>query len=290
MKNIKNFDELINLAISKKSTIAVAAANDSNIIEACVLASKKGLANFILVGDKSKIREITDEFEIIDEPDAVKAASTAVSLVREGKASSLMKGSCETSTILKAALNRETGIRTDKKLSHLAAFEVPSYHKLLFVTDAAINIAPNFEDKKAILENAVMALNNIDLKPKVALLAAKEKIDEKMPVTIEYGEIVRLHKEGFLHNSVIEGPLALDNAVSKESCEIKGIKTEVGGDADLLFTPNIESGNILYKSLSFLCGAKTGGIVLGALCPIILTSRADSPYSKLVSIALSLVF
>ena len=285
---MKTFDDLIRLASSKKSKIAVAAAACENVLEACLLAYEKGLADFILVGDKEKIA--TDKFEIIDEKDMMKASEIAVSLVKQGKASALMKGLVDTSLILKAALNKETGIRTDKKLSHLAAFELPSYHKLLFMTDAAINIAPNLEEKKAILQNAVEALNSAGLSPKVALLAAKEKVDPKMPVTLEYEEIISSHKNGFLPKAIIEGPLALDNAVSKEACEIKGIKTEIGGNTDLLFAPNIESGNVLYKSLAFLANAKTGGVVLGAARPIILTSRADSTESKLLSIALSLVF
>ncbi|MCL1924036.1 MAG: phosphate acyltransferase [Defluviitaleaceae bacterium] len=295
---MKNFEELIKLASSKKSKIAVAAASDENVLEACLLAYERNLADFILIGDKEKILKTTvgssnisnDKFEILDEKDMAKASEIAVSLVKENKASALMKGLVDTSIILKAALHKENGIRTDRKLSHLAAFEVKDYHKLLFLTDAAINIAPTLEDKKSILENAVLSLNNLGFSPKVALLAAKEKVDPKMPVTLEYEEIVKDHKNGFLPKSSIEGPLALDNAVSKEACEIKGIKTEIGGDVDLLFTPNIESGNVLYKSLTFLAGAKTGGVVLGAQRPIILTSRSDSAEAKLLSIALSLVF
>ena len=287
---MKNFEDLIKSASFKKSTVVVAAATCPSVISACSLAYEKGLSNFILVGNKLEIEKITTKFEVIDEPDTVKAVDKAVSLVKGGVAQSLMKGLCETSTILKAVLNKESGIRTNKKLSHLAAFEVPTYHKLLFVTDAAINISPNIDDKKDILENSVNALNKLGLTPKVALLAAKEVLDAKMPVTLEYEQIVKQHENGFLKNSIIEGPLALDNAISLDSCKIKGIETKVGGDVDLLFAPNIESGNILYKSLSFLANAKTAGIVLGAARPIILTSRSDSVSSKLTSIALSLVF
>jgi len=230
-------------------------------------------------------------FELINETDDVEACRIAVKLVSEGKASALMKGLIDTSVIMKAVLDKEIGIREGRKLSHIGVFELPSYHKLLFVSDAAININPDFETKKEIIQNAVNALKNLGVeKPKVALLAAKEKADGKMPVTLEYLELVKMAKDGVISNCILEGPLALDNAVSKESIEIKGIKSEVGGDADLLICPDIEAGNILYKSLAFLAKAKNGGVVIGAKQPIILTSRADSSESKLVSIALGILF
>ena len=178
-------------------------------------------------------------------------------------------------------------MRTGRKLSHVAVFELAHYHKLLYLTDAAINIAPTLEDKVQIIQNAVEALNRLGIAaPKTALLAAKEKVDEKMPVTMDWATIVDMHLPG----AVIDGPLALDNAVSKEACEIKGIDSPVGGDADLLVAPDIEAGNVLYKALVFLANARCGGVVLGAKRPIILTSRADSADSKLISIALSVLF
>lgn len=277
-----------------KSVVSVAACTDLHVLEACVQAAEKGLAGFILVGDKTKTQKIACEagldistFEIVDEPDDLLACKKAVSLVANGTASALMKGLIDTSVIMRAALDRETGIRTGRKLSHVAAFELPTYHKLLFLTDAAINIAPTLEDKVQIIQNAVEALNNLGIAaPKTALLAAKEKVDEKMPVTLEWAEIVKMQ----LPNCVVDGPLALDNAVSKEACEIKGITSPIGGDADLLIAPDIEAGNVLYKALAFLANARCGGVVLGAKRPIILTSRADSADSKLISIALSVLF
>lgn len=280
--------------------VAVACAADAHVLEACAAAVQNGIAGFILVGDEGKIAQIAAEhgidttpFTIVHETDNEAACAAAVALVAEGRANALMKGAIDTSVVMKAALNREAGMRTGKKLSHVAAFEVAGYHKLLYVTDAAINIAPDLEAKKEILANALSALHNLGVaRPKVALLAAKEKADDKMPVTLEYIDIVAEHRAGdfFSDNAVIDGPLALDNAVSAESCEIKGIKSPVGGDADLLFCPDIEAGNILYKSLAFLAGAKSGGVVVGAKRPIILTSRADSAESKLISIALAVLF
>jgi len=276
------------------SIVSVAACADLHVLESCVSGADKGLAGFILVGDIAKTHKIADEagldisrFEKINEPDDLLACKKAVGLVADGTASALMKGLVDTSVIMRAALDRETGIRTGRKLSHIAAFELPTYHKLLFLTDAAINIAPNLEDKVQIIQNAVEALNNMGIvMPKTALLAAKEKVDDKMPVTLEYEKIVKMQ----LPDCIIDGPLALDNAVSKEACEIKGIDSPVGGDADLLVAPDIEAGNVLYKSLAFLANARCGGVVLGAKRPIILTSRADSADSKLISIALSVLF
>ncbi|MDR2166278.1 MAG: bifunctional enoyl-CoA hydratase/phosphate acetyltransferase [Clostridiales bacterium] len=296
---IKNFDEVFRLAKEKKSTVAVAAADSAHILEMAAEAVGQGIASMILVGDASKIFALAkemniniDNFEIVDEADEFAACQAAVELVKSGRATALMKGDTETSTIMRAVLCRETGIRAGKKLSHVAVFETPNYHKLLFAADCAVNIAPDFDTKIDIIENTVDALRNMGINlPKVALLAAKEKVDDKMPITQEYAQIVALHKSGErMQNCIVDGPLALDNAVSVEACEIKGINSPVGGDADILFCPNIEAGNILYKSLSFITKAKNGGVVLGAKRPIILTSRADSAESKLISIALSVLF
>jgi len=280
-------------ANSSGAVVSVAACADLHVLEACVSAAEKGLAGFILVGDIAKTKTMANEngfdisgFELVDETDDVFACKKAVSLVAEGRATALMKGIVDTSVIMRAALDKEAGMRTGRKLSHIAAFEVAGYHKLLFITDAAINIAPTINDRLQIIQNAVEALNNLGLaKPKVALLAAKEKADEKMPVTVECAELAKME----IPNCIMDGPLALDNAVSAEACEIKGISSPVGGDADLLVAPDIEAGNVLYKSLAFLGNARVGGVVLGAKRPIILTSRADSADSKLISIALAVV-
>ena len=298
-KRITKLSHLYEVAASRdKTAVSVACAGDLHVLEAAKEAAGQDIADFIFVGDEQKIRSIANDLEfdvsgaqIVNELDPEIACKKAVSFVNTGEASALMKGLVDTSVIMKATLNKEEGMRAGKKLSHLAVFECVSFHKLLFVTDAAINIAPALEEKIEIIENAVMAVVNLGIgKPKVALLAAKEKADPKMPVTLEITEIVQKHKSGVFQNAVVDGPFALDNAVSEESARIKGISSPVAGDADILVAPNIESANILYKSLAFLGGAKNGGVVIGAKRPVILTSRADSSESKLISIALGVLF
>ena len=311
---IKHISDLYKRASqSATATVCVACAEDINVLEAVEAA--KNIARFILVGDAQKIRLSAvaakadiSRSEIIDEPDPEAACKAAVRLVVSGKAQALMKGQVDTSVIMKAVLDKEAGMRTGRKLSHLAVFELPTYHKLLFVTDAAINIAPDIDAKREIIRNAVEAVLALGIEmPKVALLAAKEKSDPKMPVTTEAAELTGYHKTLktldvatvppsididevlFAGRYHLDGPLALDNAVSRESVEIKGIISPVGGDADILVCPDIEAGNILYKSLAFLANAKNGGVVLGAKRPVILTSRADSAESKLISIALGIL-
>jgi phosphate butyryltransferase len=274
--------------------IAVAAAQEHTALEAVVDAYKHGLAQPVLVGDRAGIEAIARElginlspFELIEEADPVRAAAKAVELVRTGKADMLMKGIIDTSVILKAALNKETGINAGRLVSHVAVFETAHYHKLLIVTDAAINIAPDLPAKLDIIASAVQAARALGVaKPKVALLAAVEKVNyDKMPCTVDAAIITQMNRRGQVKGCVVDGPLALDNAVSAESARIKKIVSEVAGDADILIAPDIEAGNILYKSLLDLGGAKGAGIVMGAAKPIVLTSRADSAETKLASIA-----
>ena len=295
---IKTLAKLLEKAShTTEACVSVAAAHDPHVLEAVWMASEAGIADFILVGDEEKIEGYAKElgmdcsrFEIIHEVDDEMACAIAVDQVRVGLATALMKGLVDTSVIMKAVLHRERGIRGGNKLTHLAAFEVSAYHKLLFVTDAAINIAPDLKGKQEIIQNAVDAVTNLGVvQPKVALLAAVEKVNESMPVTLEYQELIQMAKNGEITDCILDGPLALDNAVSYESAEIKGIDSEVAGDADILVCPDIEAGNILYKALVFLANAKNGGVVLGAKRPIILTSRADSSESKLISIALGIL-
>jgi len=300
VSDITTFNDIFDLARAKENTtVAVAAAASAYVMKAAAEASRLGIAKMILVGCAAKMEEVAAQegldlsvFEIVDEADNFAACRTAVRLVVEGRATALMKGDVDTSSIMRAALDRENGMRDGKKLSHIAAFEPEHYHKLLFVSDCAINIAPDGDTKIEIIENCVRALHSIGIeKPKVALLAAKEVVDEKMPITATWAGLVTLHKTSDRMNGcIIDGPLALDNAVSKDACEIKGINSPVGGDADVLIVPDIEAGNILYKSLSFITKARNGGVVVGAKRPIILTSRADTAESKLISIALSVLF
>jgi len=278
----------------KKNKIAIAGAHDDSVLEAVKLAIEYDIAEFFLVGNVQKIAEISKTIglsnkgiEVLEEIDDAACAKTAVRLVKEGKVSALMKGKVETSTILKAVLDKECGLRGTRKLSHLAMFFLPSYHKPLFITDAALNIDPPFDDKKDIIMNAVLAVKALGTKqPKVALICAKEHIDEKMPVTLEYGKLVEMNNIKDIDGCIIGGPFAFDNAVSAESAKTKGINHPVAGDADIVFCPEIISANVLYKSLALFSGGHVGGVILGANAPIILTSRADSAENKLISIAL----
>jgi len=293
---IKSITELVQHSAKKLDlTIAVAVAEDYHVLEAVHAACKQQNTKFLLVGNQEKICTIARELsvdltdiEIVHEPDVTKAAYKAVELVSGGRANVLMKGLVDTSILMKAVFDREIGLRSGKKLSHLAVFEVPTYHKLLFITDAAINIAPDLDTKRQMIENAVTAVQKLGTQqPKVALLAAKEKVDEKMPVTLEYAELVRLNRADELTGGYVDGPFSVDIAVSKEAGLTKGIDSPVSGEADILVGPDIEASNILYKSLAFLAKSKHGGVVLGVKAPIIMTSRADSSESKLIAIALS---
>ena len=282
------------LAPGKKKVVALAAAEDAHVLESACQARALGIADFVLFGDVCAIREICArqgadpaDFEIVAASSHDEAAAKAVTLVAQGGADSIMKGLLETSTIMKAVLDKEKGICTSRRLSHMGMFSLEAYHKPLFVTDAAVNIAPDLKRKKEIIENAVLAVRSLGItNPKVALICAKEKVDPMMPVTLEYEELVRMNRERILAGCVVDGPLAFDGAVSKKAAESKGITSPVAGDADIILCPNIEAGNVLYKSLTIFASAQVGGVLLGAKVPIILTSRSDSSHNKLLSIAL----
>ncbi len=295
---MKNFQNLLKFAKNTEiKKIAVAAAQDDDVLKAIKSAVEENICIPILVGDKEKITEISKEInfnieniQIIDEKDLQQAANTAVSLVSSGHAHIVMKGLIDTSIILKAVLNKEIGLRTGNILSHAAVFELDKYHKLLIITDAAMNIAPDAEDKKQIIENTLSLCNSLNIdKPKVAVICAKEKVSDKMPATVDAQALVQMNKDGILKNCIVEGPFGLDNAISKEAAAIKGVKGEVAGDADILLMPNIEAGNVMYKALTYFSNSKNAGIILGAKAPIVLTSRADSDETKLNSIALAVI-
>lgn len=295
---IKNFDELLEVAVKKgPKRISVACAQDDDVLKAIKIAYDKGIVNGYLVGDEVEIRKIAAEinldlngFEIINILDLAEASLKAVELVSTGKADLVMKGLVDTSIILKAVLNKEIGLRTGNALSHVAIFDVPTYHKILLVTDAAMNIAPDLQTKKQIIENTLFVTRALEIElPNVGIIAAKEKVTESMIATVDAGELVKMNKEGLITGCKVGGPFALDNAVSKEAAEIKGIKDPMAGDVDVLLCPTIEAGNVLYKALNFLASAKSAGIIVGAKAPIVLTSRADSDDSKLNSIALGVL-
>jgi phosphate butyryltransferase len=286
------------VSAGKKVTVAVAAAADQEVLQAVAGAAQAGFCRGLLFGPGPEVEELLEPLalprnsvEIIDVPDPREAAKQAVRAVSRGEAEILMKGLVDTSVILSAVLDREAGLRTDRLLSHVALFEIKDFPRLLAVTDAAMNIDPDLERKEAILRNGVELLRGLGLEePKVAVLCAKEKVSEKMPCTGDAAELARKNATGEIDGCVVAGPYALDNAVSVEAAAHKGIEGAVAGLADLLLVPDIEAGNILYKALSFLAGAKVAGVIAGAAAPIVLTSRADSAETKANSLALAARF
>ncbi|UII54783.1 phosphate butyryltransferase [Cytobacillus spongiae] len=293
-------DSLIEKATQyENKTVAVAAAEDHEVIEAVGEALKRNLANFMLFGDKEKIIDIINEIDpdmaknehikIIHANSKVLASEQAVKAVKLNEANVLMKGNVPTATILKAVLNKEYGLRTGSVLSHVAVFEVPDYDRFTIVTDAAMNIEPDLSQKAQIVSNAVQIARGIGIDmPKVAPIAAVEVVNPAMQATLDAAALTQMNQRGQIPNCIIDGPLALDNAVSKLAAEHKGIKSEVAGQADILLVPTIEVGNVLYKSLIYFAKAKVGAVIAGAKAPIVLTSRADSAESKLYSLALAL--
>ncbi|MBU5438543.1 phosphate butyryltransferase [Tissierella sp. MSJ-40] len=294
----KTFKDLLVLAQNKgPKKIAVAVAQDKEVLAAVKEAEELKIIKPILVGDKEKIIAIAKEVnvdlnnvEIIHEEDGEKACRIATELVSSGKANVLMKGLIDTSVIMKQVLDSEIGLRTGKVISHVAVFDVETYHKIFLVTDAAMNISPDLNQKKEIIENAVGLARSLDIEnPKVAILAAKEKVSPKMEATVHAKELVDMNKKGEITDCIIGGPFALDNAISKEAALHKGIDSEIAGDADILLAPDIDAGNVLYKSLTYLAKAKNAGIIVGTKSPIVLTSRADNEEAKLYSIALGVL-
>ena len=292
---IKKLDQMLDvLKGSEKVVLSVAAAHDEEVLLAIKSAAQMDIIVPILVGQEQKIRQIAEEIKfdldgikIIDKETIEECAETAVKLVSSKEADFVMKGLLDTSVILKAVLNKEWGLRTDSLLSHVMIYEVGFYHKLLVLTDGGMNIAPDYDQKVKILKNAIKATEPLGLDNiKVAALAAKEKVNPKMQATVDAKALEDACKQGeFGDNVIVEGPLAFDLAVSEEACKIKGFKTEVGGDVDIMLMPTIEVGNGIGKSFTYAAGAKSAGIIMGAKAPIVLVSRADTHESKLYSIA-----
>ena len=274
---------------------AVAHPCEASALEGAVEAAQKGLIAPLLVGPASKIAETAaaanidlGNLSIIDVPHSHAAALKAVELIREGKAEILMKGSLHTDELMSAVVSREGGLRTGRRVSHVFVMDVPTYHKVLIVTDGAINIAPTLEDKVDICQNAIDLAISLGLeKPKVAILAAVETVTSKMPATLDAAALCKMAERGQIKGALLDGPLAFDNAISAQAAKTKGIESEVAGDPDILLAPDLEAGNILAKQLSFLANADSAGMVLGARVPVILTSRADSVRSRIASCAVA---
>ncbi len=293
----KKLSDLEQLVKSKKivKKLVLAVCQDAHSLDAVSKAYDEGIIMPILVGDRKKTESIIREqgynfkdARFIDETDPQECVNIAVKMVHHQEADILMKGKVSTPVLLKGVLNKEWGLRTGRLLSHFALFEVETYHKLIAITDVALNIAPDLKDKIAIVNNSVEYLNKIGIaKPKVAVLGAIEMVNENMQATLDAALLSKMNQRDQIVNCIIDGPLALDNAVSFESAKHKNIKSEVAGDTDLLLMPDIEVGNVLYKTLIFFAQAKVASVVLGAKKPIVLTSRSDSQESKYYSILLA---
>jgi phosphate butyryltransferase len=295
---IKNLNELPEKAKKgSKKILAIAAAEDASVMIAISKAKRMGLITPFFIGNRAKIIDIAKSLNISIEPDEIvnsrsedESCAIAVKMVSEGKADILMKGMVSTGKLLKHVVDKQNGLLSGKLLSHLAIFESPYYHKIFGLTDAAMNVAPTLEEKVSIIQNAVDSFNLLGIKnPKVAVLTAIEKVNPKMQATTDAAILKMMNERNQIINCIVDGPLALDNAISKEAAEQKGIKSVVAGDADILVAPDIHSGNILYKCLPFLGGAKCAAIIIGSRSPIVLTSRADSEETKFLSIALGVL-
>ena len=278
-----------------KRRVAVVGAGDIDVIEAVFDAKNEGLIEPIFIDSKEKILKAnSDKFdlsgiEIIDEREKIPQCQAGIKLVKENRAEILMKGLIPTPILFKEVLNKETGLRFGKLLTHIGIIKTPYYHKMLVMTDGGIVIAPTLDDKIAILENASVVAKALEIeKPKVAVISAVETISTNMQSTVDAAILTKMYERGQLPGLIVDGPLAMDNAVSKEAAQHKGIKSEVSGDPDILLMPNIESGNIFYKTLVYLGGgADTAGIVIGAKVPLVVPSRSDSPQNKLNSIIMA---
>jgi phosphate butyryltransferase len=281
----------------RKKTISIAMADDPNVLEAIKNIDEQGIANAILVGDSNRIKTIAGQVEyritddqIVNAVTEEEVAFKSVLQIREGKADILMKGHISTPLLMKAVLDRETGLRKGNILSHIAIAEVPSYHKMIVLSDGGINIAPDLKAKKAILENMIHAIRKLQIvKPKVAVLCPIEKVNPKIQETVDAAELQKLAEAGKFGDIILEGPIAMDVALSAQAAEKKGLQSKIAGDIDAFLVPSITSGNALIKVLMYLSNAKVGGLVVGAKVPIILLSRSDKPEEKFNSMILSIL-
>jgi phosphotransacetylase len=270
---------------------------DENALAGAVEAAARGLITPLLVGPATKIRALAAgakidiaAFDLVDAPHSHAAAGRAVELVREGRAEALMKGSLHTDELLGAVVAHDSGLQTERRMSHAFLMDVPTYHKPIIVTDGAMNIAPSLEDKVDICQNAIdLAVTMGAERPKVAILAAVETVTSKMPATVDAAALCKMAERGQIIGGVLDGPLAFDNAINRDAARLKGIHSEVAGDPDVLLVPDLESGNMVAKLLTYLANADSAGLVLGARVPIVLTSRADGVRSRIASCAVAML-
>jgi len=295
---ITTFEQLLEAARGKgPKSVAIAAADDPEILEAAQTAELAGIADCILVGERAAIQRIAAEEEldighmmVVDEANARTAARKAMELVRLGRAQIAMKGKIETSAFLKAALDRETGLRTGNLLTHVAIFELPGYDRLLFVSDGGVVVAPTLEQKVDIVRNAVFVAKALGVEmPRVAILAATEMVNPKIPATLDAANLAKMADRHQIEGAIVDGPLALDNAISPESADIKNINSPVAGRADILIAPDVEAANLLAKAMIYFAKGKMCGVVVGARAPLVVVSRSAPSETKLTSIALGVL-
>jgi len=295
---ITTFEQLMGEARRVGSKmVAVAVPHEPEILLAAQDAEREGIANSTLVGDRELIKRLATEHKIdinrmmiIHEPKPKVAARKVMELLRMGHADLAMKGTIETGDFLRAALNREAGLRVGRLFTHVAVFEVPGFDRLLFVTDSGVVVAPTLEQKVEIVQNAIMVAQRLGVEqPKVAILAATEMVNPKIPTTMDAANLAKMADRGQIQGGIVDGPLALDNAISHESAAIKGIESPVAGCADILVTPDVEAGNMLAKAISYFARGKMAGVVVGGKTPLIVASRSDPHETKLVSMALGVL-
>ncbi|MGL5245792.1 MAG: phosphate butyryltransferase [Sarcina sp.] len=292
----KNFESLFNeLKNIERKKVAVAVAQDEPVLEAIKEAVKQGFAHAILVGNEKKIKDIAhkidmdlSKIEILHEPNDKKAALLAVELVSKGEADMVMKGLVDTATFLRSVLNKEVGLRTGKLMSHVAVFDIEGFDRLIFLTDAAFNTYPDLKAKVDMTNNSVKVAKACGISlPKVAVIGPVEVVNTDMPATIDAALLAKMNDRGQVKGCLVDGPFALDNAISEEAAHHKGVIGEVAGKADILLLPNIDTANVMYKTLTYMSNSKNGGLLVGTAAPVILTSRADSFETKVNSIALA---
>ena len=295
---ISSFAELLEAARrAGPKTVAIAAAHEKEILQAAQAAEAERIADCILVGDAAAIRSLAEcldidlsQMEVTDQSDAKQAAAKVMELVREGRAQVAMKGRIETGDFLRAALDRASGLRTGRLLSHVGVFEIVGFDRLIFVTDAGVVVAPDITQKIEIVQNAIEVAQTLGIeKPRVAILAATEMVNPKIPTTLDAANLSKMADRGQIRGGIVDGPLALDNAISLESSSIKGINSPVAGQADILVTPDVEAGNMLAKAITYFAQGRMAGIVVGGQSPLVVASRSDPHETKLLSIALGVV-
>ncbi len=295
---IKTFEELMKAAQEKGPlTVAIAAAHEQEILLAARDAEELGIADCVLVGDRQAITHIAEEggidvkrMMIVHEPDSRLTARKVMELVSLGHAQIAMKGKIETANFLRAALDKQYGIRSGRLLSHVGVFQIPGFDRLIFVSDAGVVVAPDMTMKVELVRNAIFVAQTLGVElPKVAILAATEMVHPKIPTTMDAANLAKMADRGQIRGGIIDGPLALDNAISPESAAAKGIKSEVAGRADILITPDIEAGNLLAKAITYFAHGRMAGIVVGGRAPLVVASRSDPHETKLVSMALGVL-